>query len=320
MTLHRIPRAALAACALVALGSAQAQVTLSGRVDLNVGRDIGSSTTRMGSGAMSHIALSGSEDLGQGWQARFRLQTRINADDGTVNAPGAFLNSPNGTFWSQESSVSLAGPLGTLTLGRQMTAALLAQVLVDPWLWDNTTSMFTSTTGLVGNLWYNGALTWSHTLGGVSVSAQVAEEDGNPGWAGVTARNPYSLSVGYGSGPGSLRLGHERPADGTSKWTTLFGSWQFGVATVNALLGRGTDHEGAKVRTWAVSGTATLGTGQVRAAYGHYRRAGVTGSQKLSLGYYHPLSRRTSLYANLANDRKAAAHKTGYELGLQHVF
>lgn len=318
---HRRPAIlALALLAAATGASAQSNVALSGRVDLNLGRDIGGAATRLGTGAMSHLAFTGSEDLGGGQQAFFKLQTRINADTGTVNTPGAVLNTPAGTYWSQESSVGLRGGWGSLTLGRQMTAALLAQILADPWFWDNTTAMFAASTGLVGNLWYNDAITYAVGSGPFSFSAQVAGKAENPGWAGAGRRTPYSFSLGYAPGPWQLRLGHERPGDGQSRWTTLFGGWDFGRFTLNGQVGSGEDTAGAAVRSWLVSTVVPVGAGQIRAAYGEYRNAGVTRSEKAALGYYHYLSKRTAVYANVAHDGKATTRKTGYELGLQHHF
>lgn len=314
--------AGLALCALsvAPLAQAQSNVTLSGRIDLNVGRDIGTGGTRMGTGAMSYLAFSGTEDLGAGSQAFFKLQARINAQNGSINTPGAFLNTPTSTFWSQESTVGLRGEWGSLTLGRQMTAALLAQILADPWFWDNTTAMFTASTGLVGNLWYNKSATYAYGSGPFSVTAQVAERTSNPGWAGTTSRTPHSMALAWAPGPWQVRLGYERPADGTSKWTTLFGSYAFDRVTLNGQLGSGKDFNGASVRTWLVSAVAPVGSGQLRTAYGEYKNSGQVGSKKISAGYYHALSKRTSVYTNVAHDAKAAGRKSGYEIGLQHTF
>jgi len=322
MSKHILKPAALAATllALAASASAQSSVSVSGRIDLNVGKDIGSSVKRMGTGAMSHLAFSGSEDLGDGMKAFFMLDHRLNADDGTTNNPGAFLNNPTGTFWSQASYVGLSGKWGSLTLGRQMTAALLPQILVDPWFWDNATNGFIADTGYIGNLWYNNAVTYDYSAGAFSLSAQVAAKEGNPGWSGVANKSPYSFALGYAPGPWQLRLGYEKPADGRSKLLSLFGAYAFDALTLNAMLGDGTDIGGNKVKTWAVSTVVPLGAGQIRASYGEYKNAGTVGSQKLSLGYYYSLSKRTAVYTNFANERKALSEKSGYEFGLQHLF
>lgn len=315
-------RIALPAALLLAgtTAFAQSSVTLSGRMDLSIGRNIGSDTLRMGNGAFSHIALAGTEDLGGGAQAFFKLTTRINGDNGTTNVGGDVVNSPVGTFWSQESYVGLRGAWGSLTLGRQTSAALLPQLLVDPWLWDNIGADFTAGTGQIGNLWYNDAVTYAYGAGAFSFSAQVAQKESNPGWSGVANKSPYSFSLGYAPGPWQVRLGYEKPSDGRSHLTSLFGGYDFGPLMLNAMAGAGKDYTEASVRTWAVSSVIPVGAGQVRASFSRYKRADVVGSQKLALGYYHALSKRTSLYANFAHDNKAAAHKSGYEAGLQHTF
>lgn len=317
-----ISRIALPAALLLASTTAFAQsgLTLSGRVDLNVGKDIGAGQKRMGTGSMSYLAFAGTEDLGGGMLASFKLSTRINADNGTTNAPGAFLNSPAGTYWSQESSVGLRGGWGALTLGRQMTAALLPQILVDPWFWDNTTNGFTASTGNIGNLWYNDAATYAYDAGAFSLVAQIAAKDANPGWSGTPRKTPYSFALGYAPGPWQLRFGYEKPADGRSRLATLFGGYDFGAFTLHAMVAGGTDHADASVRTWAVSSVIPAGSGQFRASFGHYKRADVVGSQKLALGYHHYLSKRTSVYTTFAHDSKAAAQRNGYEVGLQHTF
>lgn len=313
-----LPAAALLLASTSAL--AQSNITLSGRIDLNVGKDIGAGQTRMGTGSMSHLTFAGTEDLGGGMLASFKLATRINADSGTTNAPGAVLNSPAGTYWTQESSVALRGDWGSLTLGRQMTAALLPQLLVDPWFWDNTTNGFAAGTGYIGNLWYNDAATYAYDTGAFSFTAQVAAKDANPGWSGTPHKTPYSFALGYAPGPWQLRFGYEKPADGRSKLATLFGGYDFGAFTLNAMVAGGTDHTDASVRTWALSSVVPVGTGQFRTSFGNYKRADVVASQKLALGYHHFLSKRTSVYTTFAHDSKAPTRKNGYEVGLQHVF
>lgn len=317
LTRNLLPGALLLACGAA---FAQSSVTLSGLIDLNVGKDIGAGQNRLGTGNMSRLEFAGNEDLGGGMRALFLLSTRLNADDGSINAPGAFLNSPSGTFWSQQSYVGLAGGFGTVKLGRQFSAALLTQVLVDPWFLDHVTINFMPSTGGIGSIWYNDAVTYEYNAGGFSFAGQVAQKDTNPGWAGTASKTPWNVAFGYGQGPWQLRFAHEKPADGRSHLSTLFGSYDFGVATFNAMVAGGTDHTDAKVRTWAVSSVMPAGAGQIRASFGQYKQGGAVQSQKLSVGYHYFLSKRTSIYTTFAHDGKAPAHKSGYEFGLQHAF
>lgn len=317
-----IIRITLPALLLCASGAALAQsnVTLSGRIDLNVGKDVGSDSTRMGTGNMSYLEFAGNEDLGGGMRAFFKLSTRINADDGSVNAPGSFLNNPPGTFWSQQSYVGLGGGWGSLSLGRQFSAALFPQLLVDPWTLDHVTINFMPALGGIASIWYNDAVTYAYDAGAFSLKTQVAQKDSNPGWSGTPRKTPYSFALGYAPGPWQARFGYEKPADGRSKLATLFGGYDFGVATFNVMVAGGTDFTDAKVRTWAVSSVVPVSAGQFRASFGQYEQAGTVQSQKLSLGYHHFLSKRTSIYTTFAHDSKVPTSKSGYEFGVQHNF
>lgn len=312
-----VPGALFLACGAA---FAQSSISLSGLIDLNVGKDVGASQRRMGTGNMSHLQIAGTEDLGGGMQAIFKLSSRINADDGSTNTAGAFLNSPAGTFWSQQSWVGLNGGFGTVKLGRQFSAALLTQALVDPWFLDHVTINFMPSTGGIANFWYNDAVTYEYGAGGFSFAAQAAQKDNNPGWAGTPNKMPWSVAFGYAQGPWQLRFAHEKPSDGRSHLSTLFGGYDFGVATFNAMVASGKDHTDAKVRTWAVSSVVPLGAGQFRASLGQYKQGDAVLSQKLSVGYHYFLSKRTSIYTTFAHDNKAPAYKNGYEFGVQHAF
>ena len=140
---------------------------------------------------------------------------------------------------------------------------------------------------------------WRHDA--ARFHAQVAAKDANPGWSGTPHKTPYSFALGYAPGPWQLRFGYEKPADGRSKLATLFGGYDFGAFTLNAMVAGGTDHTDASVRTWALSSVVPAGTGQFRASFGHYKRADVVASQKLALGYHHFLSKRTDLNAVLTH-------------------
>lgn len=63
----------------------------------------------------SYLGFRGSEDLGGGLTAIFRLETNIDSDTGEVGS--------RGKFWHRESTVGLANQAFTLTLGRQFHAS-----------------------------------------------------------------------------------------------------------------------------------------------------------------------------------------------------
>ncbi|HSV53059.1 MAG TPA: porin [Burkholderiaceae bacterium] len=296
---------------------AQSSVTISGRIDLNVGKDSGASTLRMKNGAISNLTFSGTEDLGGGNSAFFTLSSRLNPDNGTINAG---FNAAPGTFWTQNSFVGIGGDFGSIKLGRQFSGALMPQILADPWFWDNTTGAFMIGTGGVSTVWLNNAVTYSISKSGFTFNAQVADKADNLGWSGTANKTPYSTSLGYNQGPLGLWVGYEKPADGISKWTTAFASYDFGALTVRGNINGGTNYLGQSVRSWLASSTIPVGRDNVRVSYGQWKVAGVDQSNKLAAGYYHTLSKRTSIYANYGYDSKVAASKSAFELGVQHTF
>jgi predicted porin len=71
-----------------------------------------------------------------------------------------------------------------------------------------------------------------------------------------------------------------------------------------------------------------LGGGQLRGSYGQLKNKDVPVDgvldKQFGLGYHYPLSRRTTVYADLVNERRDnlpdGRRKTGYDLGLRHDF
>ena len=102
-------------------GAAAQTVTLFGLVDLAVEHvdkvgAAGAGLTRMPglTGSMaSRLGLRGSEDLGDGLRAVFTLEQGFTADTGNL--------SQGGRGWGRQAWVGLAGPWGTVSLGRHYT-------------------------------------------------------------------------------------------------------------------------------------------------------------------------------------------------------
>ena len=125
---------------------------------------------------------------------------------------------------------------------------------------------------------------------------------------------------------------------GDIKSTNIGGSFNFGVASVMALVTRDrVDAATARTGKGALIGTLIpLGAGQIRASYSTYKTdaAGTPKSKKIALGYVHNLSKRTALYttfARVTNSGGAAqalngavtsanGRSTGYDFGVRHSF
>lgn len=103
-------------------------VSISGLVDAAVTKKTGS-TANLQSLGRNHLAIAGTEDLGGGLAATFRLSTRFEIDTGTQE------RAPVGTrpFFQDESTVGLKGGFGSIRLGRAVQPLNGSGWRFDPW-------------------------------------------------------------------------------------------------------------------------------------------------------------------------------------------
>ena len=111
----------IALAAIAAVSAASAQVTLYGRIDAGVSvtttnsgaageSDLSVNKQHSGNQSGSRWGLKGTEDLGGGLSASFVLENSLAIDTGVS------------TGFSRQAFISVAGPFGALSLGRQYTA------------------------------------------------------------------------------------------------------------------------------------------------------------------------------------------------------
>ncbi|MGN0918817.1 MAG: porin, partial [Oxalobacter sp.] len=120
---------------LAGTACAQTNVTIYGQVDTGIMKETGSDT-RMGNNENSLIGFKGTEDLGSGTKAVFRLEQRFNGNDGTKYSDNNALDKlqgSDGAEWQGAAYVGLADDsLGTVTLGRVNDIAIENYGAVDP--------------------------------------------------------------------------------------------------------------------------------------------------------------------------------------------
>jgi predicted porin len=343
--------AALAAFASAA--SAQSSVTLYGRVDLSVGKDSGVNDSKyLKNGSGSRLGLRGSEDLGGGLSAIFNIEHRFDADTG---------NSSAARFWHGRSFVGLKGGFGEVVFGREYTTAFLgSQLIADPWGWDtvaaSTAGASANLTGLGGpNLAYGGtvgitggggiakvrndsSITYKIGAGGFRFAAQIAEATDT---LNTFKAKPVNFSLGYAGGPLMVALGYERTGnegvsatsltgdDITEKLMTLNGTYDFGAFKLGGFYGKGDSFAtGASHKSVMLTGTAPIGAGEFRAAYGTLKADDQKVNRMFALGYHYSLSKRTTVYVDMVNNSNTLAKdlgintgsSTGYDVGIKHNF
>ena len=348
------------------VASAATSVTLYGTVDAgyegwSYGKDFSSfnNTFVQGSGSdpitglktgtsesNSKIGVKGQEDLGNGLAAVFTLEGRFGADVGAIRSTD--------NFFQREATVGLKGSFGEVKVGHARSQVELALGGIVPGHRVADVDLYS----VVAPRHSNG-LFYSYDNAGFSFGADVTTKGGALGNnEGVTgSKVGYGLRLGYtGQVGGNVTL-LARAAyqnDGTpvvvgtktvktQEWGGLLAavvpfsnnSLTVGVAYAQGK-GNGSGFAGGapvdKART--LSAVIAAGFGSSDSAYVKYqqRKGSVSGATAYNgnvwaVGYEHNLSKRTSVYADVAyatiKNTGGHANKgtaTGYSVGLAHNF
>lgn len=307
-------KSAVAAAVLLASVAAQAQVSVYGNVDAFFGRvetpvANADATTNVESGVHtgSFIGFKGQEDLGGGLKAFFALESDIGLDTGT--------DADN--FWGRTSELGLAGDFGTIKLGNSRSLGFLANAAYNPF--PVTGLMGTSETlNPFGNK--RNAITYtSPNLSGftAAVQAGLSEQDGT--------KNDFGLALNYNAGPLAVGFNYADEADGELDRWQLGASYDFAVAKAFVQYGQnefdGVD-EKSKFFQFGVS-VPVSAQGTVLASYSQAKFDADRISQ-LSVVYDHALSKRTSAYVGLRNQRvkESGDSESGntFGVGIKHAF
>ena len=344
------------------VASAATSVTLYGTVDAgyegwSYGKDLSNRDNTFvqggGSESNSKFGIRGQEDLGNGLAAVFTLEGRFGADIGAIKGTD--------NFFQREATVGLKGSFGEVKVGHAKSQVELALGGIVPGHRVADVDLYS----VVAPRHSNG-LFYSYDNAGFSFGADVTTKGGALGNAdalgnateGVTgSKVGYGLRLGYtGQVGGNVTL-LARAAyqnDGTpvvvgtktvktQEWGGLLAavvplsnnSLTVGVAYAQGK-GNGSGFaDGAAVdKARTLSAVIAAGFGSNDSAYVKYqqRKGSVSGATAYNgnvwaVGYEHNLSKRTSVYADVAYARiknwdsaNGNGKATGYSVGLAHNF
>lgn len=336
--------AVLGAC--VAGSALAANVDVYGRIDMGlsyvhqkIGDQAGTDTLSMDSGLSSgnRWGLKGSEDLGNGYQVGFVLESGFDADTGAMSKDGLF---------NREATLRVSGPFGSIYAGRMGRIGSDAGSVgfyagsVSPFGsgWGKMAGHFAVTANYDSR--YNNALAYvSPKVGPVTVYAQYTMGNATENESGDNRLFSLGAQADFGALQvlGLVEYLNKKSVDGTTVYDdskyddsytiNLGGSYDFGVAKV-FLAGQyfkaAPDYAGMKGNyagvivkgdEWRfsfdgfgvnVGATAPIGAGEflVSAGYGKGDLNVDTKDAKRSadayiiqVGYTYPFSKRTNLYA-----------------------
>jgi predicted porin len=305
---------------------AQSTVTVSGLVDLGVYRGF-DKTKNVGTIQRSNLAFSGSEDLGGGLAATFKLSHRFDADTGRPEGEGFK------PFWQGESTVGLKGAWGSLRLGRALDAVWNNDWAYDPWYnfnriaspaWQYWHYNYSSSrTGNNGTAEYgrlsNGVFYDSPSFGGFAFHVSGSfEKAAGPG---AGSGNNAGLSINYDQGPVSVMLAHSKNSSDDTV-TYVGAKYTIGDLSIMGAYDR-SKYEAAvdsTAKVYTLGATYKIGQTELKAGYGHLNVDG-TKSQFLGLGADYWLSKRTSLYVSAGRNKPDHADSaSAYGVGIAHSF
>jgi predicted porin len=309
----------LALAALTAFAgaaSAQSTVTIGGKLDLALGKAIGSADNKVYDSAGSRLYFSVVEDLGGGLKAVGAIETRFDPDTGATSSAT--------NFWNGYSYVGLQGDFGRVMLGRNYTSSFIyVQNKVDPFGGDGIAAgrgvglQFSPETVRTANM-----IRYDGTFSGLTVSADYAESGNNSaGLADATViDSPFSVAVAYAAGPLFVGVSYMDPGKINDNLTTIGATYNFGMFTLRAGASIGKNTADADVEGYLIGANFPIGAGDFRIVYANKKVGDTTTNQKFGIGYHYNLSKRTKVYIDAANDSKVATEKSGYGVGIQHNF
>ena len=358
-----IALAVLGAAAGVA--HAQSNVTIYGIVDTGFIKESGKDI-RMGENVNNRIGFRGVEDLGSGMKATFELEKRFELADGTLKESNGYKNDKKVTDWDGAANVGLKGDAwGAVRLGRvnELTTETIRKM--DPFYQYGVGSMFLSKqrSARISDTVRYDSPNWSgfHFGATYSLGGNVNRDSASVSMLNVldngADNDGYAISLGYDNGPLALVGNWSRLADSnkSSVWN-LGAAYKFGPARVSLAyentrnkgwwLGDETEYkntgmalgEQSKQQNWLLGLEWTLGPGRLNASINYNQIKDVASwsdnkdNMKYALGYTYNLSKRTSIYGNVAytdyDDEQAGAYYgaknrdsvTGVQVGITHKF
>jgi predicted porin len=291
--------------AVVAAPAAFADVKVSGLVHMAIHDTNTGTATSTVADNVSRIVFSGSEDLGNGMKAAFKIEDRINMDTGDA-----------GTADGRETYGELAGDFGSLKFGRMYGPTKrvfsMAEQAGDTAIDISTLSGSSEITN-DGTVYYT-----SPNMSGLTLTAAFSGDGSTDAEIGdnTDVSLTYSangLSVGVAS--------YSDDVTGTNDQTAIAVKYSMGDFTV-AVSQQETDTTTATAMKQATAASVSMkaGANTIIAQYGEKELKNGTTSDGWGLAVAHSMSKQTSVYAGLRDSDVAGDTDTAVALGFKHSF
>jgi len=310
--MRSIRAAALVAVAVVSGGGAAAQTAvLYGLLDASgsrvkpVGIDTHSLQLDNGNLQRSFIGVRGSEDLGGGLRAVYRLESYLRVDSGESG------RGVGDGFWAREASVGLSGSFGTTVLGRTPTPLWLTTISFNPFGesvgFSPAVRQYFSGAMLGDTSWNNSLSYTNNARDPLRVVFTANNDETTPG--GSNGHN-LGLSVAYISGPFAMSVVGEvirnsaqplPPGFDRQSVLQAAAAYDFQFLRVYGQIGRIKTEatNDTRITSYQLGAALPFGTSLILVAYGRQHLEAptkATTNQIMSVGYDYFLSKSTDIY------------------------
>jgi len=312
--------------------AAESNYSIYGRLDLGLVKSNvkGDDALKLNHGTQSRLGFKGVEDLGNGLMGKFQIEHRFNADTGASN--------DNNVFWRGQAWVGLAGHFGEVRMGRQYDAVAGTAGQVDPFGGDYVNTGYSEGlgNGAPAGRRNNSVVYMTPNMEGFHVEAHLMFAEQNYSKAGSTTgydddkqRNLFGFRFAYENGPIAASLAYQQSGDTDAAAGTINGAASdvdndgsevilYAGYTLNnaTTLGLGVymaeeDVVDANKTIVTLGATHKVGQGKILAGYQFGDRdtdnLGATqvaeDYSKISVGYHHGMSDRTTMYVNVASEQ-----------------
>jgi predicted porin len=256
----------------------------------------------------SFIGFRGSEDLGGGLRAVFRLESYVSVDTGSA---GRMNGDP---FWAREASVGLSGSFGTSVLGRNPSPLYLTTINFNPFgespgFSPSARHYFGPRGVIVGDTRWNNSLSYTNNARDplrINLVGNLAEAPAG------SANSEHNLGAGisYITGPFAVALAAEKvknsalPVPAGFERQTIYqlgATYDFTIVRVYGQVGRVKTEADVDEQTilYQLGIAVPIGNSLILASYGnsHIKTSlrGVT-ERTTSIGYDYFLSKHTDIY------------------------
>lgn len=332
--------AALLAAGVADCAVAQSSVTVSGSIDaglrhltnVNAAGDSRLSLNSKGNYKSNHLAFRGVEDLGNGMNAHFHLESGFESGTGA-------LDNTAGVLFRRQIYVGLGSQWGSVDLGRQYSIAFRVVGAYEPFEYKYTELI--PLAGAVAGTRFNNDIQYTGKFGPMTVRAEYAL-----GEVAGSQRNGAAQAVGLVYGSDALTLGGAYTrrtlnlaavgaADyrGNDSWT-LGGAYNLGAARITAGYARETQETARldNVIKSAWTGVKYNLSAPLAVTGAFYQvktdSAGAIGKRDFAIiGLTYALSKRTNLYSEIDRQKykglaivNGQTAQTGISFGINHYF